>query len=114
MFKVLCVSVVGFYSSAALALSGGDVNLGKSKASTCFACHGSNGNSTNPMYPVLAGKDADYIFTQLKAFKSGTRTAGNAAIMKPFALALSEQDMKNLAAFFSTQKPAETGRRKRN
>lgn len=84
----------------------GDFKLGKMKATTCFACHGENGNSTNPMYPVLAGKDAGFIVAQLKAFKDGTRTTPNAGIMKPMAEPLSEEDMVNLATYFSKQKLA--------
>lgn len=114
MFKIVYILILCVFSSTTFGFTGGDAIAGKAKASTCFACHGANGNSTNPMYPVLAGKEAEYIFNQLSAFKSGSRKTANAAIMKPFAAALSEQDMKNLAAFFSTQKPAESGRRKRN
>lgn len=92
-------------------MAAGDAKAGAAKATVCFACHGPNGNSTNPMYPVLAGKDAKFIVEQLKAFKSGTRKTPNAGLMKPMAAPLSDADMENLAAFFSTQTAAPAKKR---
>ena len=66
----------------------------------CGACHGPNGNSTAPIYPVLAGQYPEYIHKQLTDFKSGARRNG---IMAPNAAKLSDQDMWNVAAYFSGQ-----------
>jgi len=80
----------------------GDAAAGKTKAATCGACHGADGYSAIPGYPHLAGQDAAYMVAQLKAFKSGERKGGNAAIMAPMTAALSEQDMMDLAAYYKS------------
>jgi cytochrome c553 len=68
----------------------------------CGACHGADGNSTSPTYPNLAGQQPEYIYKQLTEFKSGARKN---AIMAPNVTALSNDDMLNLAAYFSSQQP---------
>ncbi|MGO4552233.1 cytochrome c [Lysobacter sp. 2RAF19] len=82
----------------------GDVKRGDQKAGTCAACHGLDGNPTDPQYPRLAGMPERYIAHQLELFKSGQRTSGMAAVMKPFADALTAQDMRDLGAHFAVQK----------
>lgn len=76
---------------------------GKIAGSVCAACHGADGNSPAPTFPKLAGQSVEYITKQLTEFKSGTR---NNPIMAPLASALSADDVKNVAAYFSAQKPA--------
>lgn len=93
--------------------NGGDAAAGKVKAAMCMACHGNNGNSTNPMYPVLAGKDGKYLFERLQAYKKGQVKTDNAAMMNPLAANLSEQDMRDLAAYFSSQTPAAPAEKRR-
>jgi cytochrome c553 len=70
--------------------------------SVCAACHTADGNSNNPIYPVLAGQYAEYIAKQLHDFRSGARRN---AIMAPNAAKLSDDDILNLAAYFSSQQP---------
>jgi len=82
----------------------GDVKAGQTKAGTCAACHGLDGNPSDPQYPRLAGMPERYIANQLHLFKSGQRTTGMAAVMLPFASALSAQDMRDVGAYFATQK----------
>lgn len=79
----------------------GDIIAGKEKSKTCAACHGSDGNSINPVWPKLAGQHPKYIFKQLKDFHSGARTNIQ---MDALVATLSEEDMQDLAAYFSTQK----------
>ncbi|MGD8428991.1 MAG: cytochrome c [Ectothiorhodospiraceae bacterium] len=79
---------------------GGDAAAGKAKSQACAACHGADGNSTNPTFPKLAGQYADYILHALKAYKSGARQN---PIMSGQVANLSEQDMKDLATYFSSQ-----------
>ncbi|WP_274052314.1 c-type cytochrome [Thalassomonas haliotis] len=88
---------------APLALAA-DVAAGKAKAATCTACHGADGNALVPMYPKLAGQSATYIAKQLADFKAGGSTGRNDPVMAPMAAALSEQDMQELASYFSAQK----------
>lgn len=68
----------------------------------CGACHGTDGNSTSPIYPNLAGQHPEYIAKQLSEFKSGARRN---ATMAPNAAKLSAEDMVNLGAYFSAQLP---------
>lgn len=69
---------------------------------TCIACHGPKGVSIAPIYPNLTGQKMEYIVTQLKAFRDGTRVN---AMMSPMAKGLSDTDIANLALYLSTLKP---------
>jgi cytochrome c553 len=71
----------------------------------CVACHASDGNSTTPINPTLAQQHPEYLVKQLQEFKSGKR---DNAIMKGFAAALSDDDMRNIAFWLADQK-AKTG-----
>jgi cytochrome c553 len=84
----------------------GSVEAGRTKSVTCAACHGADGNSVTPDWPMLAGQHASYIVRQLQAFKNGERTD---VTMKPFADMLSEQDMLDVAAYFAAQNPTPKG-----
>ena len=90
------------------AASAGDVEAGKAKATVCAACHGQNGRAQIPTYPNLAGQNEQYIVTALKAYKSKQRTGGQAVIMQGQAAALSDADIANVAAYFSSL-PADGG-----
>ena len=97
-----------FMSHAAEEAKGkADPAKGKVIAETvCVACHGADGNSAAAANPILAGQGADYLYKQLKNFKAvdGKPAARNNAIMGGMVAALSDDDMKNLAAWFSSQK----------
>lgn len=80
--------------------AGGDAENGKALSATCAACHGADGNSTIPTNPILAGQYESYLIRALSDYKSGDRSN---AIMAGFAAGLSEQDIKDLAAYFSSQ-----------
>jgi len=88
-----------------LAHAAGSVAAGASKATVCVACHGANGNSTNPQWPVLAGQNAAYIRAQLQHFHDKTRIDPT-GVMPPQAASLTPQDIDDLAAYFSAQVPA--------
>jgi len=81
------------------AFAAGDIEKGKAKVATCVACHGQDGNSVDPQYPRLAGQYADYLAMALHEYKDGRR--GN-AIMKGFAAQLSEEDINDVSAYFSS------------
>ena len=82
----------------------GDAKAGATKAGACAACHGVDGNPSDPQYPRLAGLPERYIATQLALYKSGERNTGMAAIMQPMAMPLSAQDMRDVGAYFAQQK----------
>jgi len=82
-------------------IAGGNAEAGKAKSTACAGCHGADGNSSTAMFPKLAGQHADYMFHSLKAYKSGKRKN---PIMEGQVANLSDQDMKDLAAFFAKQK----------
>ena len=79
-----------------------DVAKGEaSYTAVCAACHGVDGNSGSPANPKLAQQHPDYIVKQLQEFKSGKRAN---AIMSGMVAALSEDDMKNIAAYVGSKK----------
>ena len=83
----------------------GDAEAGKARAAVCAACHGVNGVASIPSYPNLAGQNAQYIVSSLKAYKNGQRNGGMAGLMQPQAAMLSDKDMENIAAYYSSLKP---------
>lgn len=97
LIAVAAMALVGSFGSAFAA----DAAAGKAKAAVCAACHGANGVSPQPLWPNLAGQKDQYILKQLKAFKDGTRKD---PLMSPQAAMLSDADMENLAAYFSSLK----------
>jgi len=76
----------------------GDAAAGKAKAGMCAACHGAAGISAIPMYPNLAGQKEAYLAKQLKDFKSGARKD---PVMAPMAMALNDEDVANIAAYYA-------------
>ena len=83
------------------ALAVGDAAAGKEKAAqVCAACHGADGNRTDPQYPRLAGQHASYLVQALKEYQDGGRKN---PIMLGFASTLSKAEIENLAAWFASQ-----------
>lgn len=78
----------------------GSVEAGQAKAVVCVACHGPDGNSLNPEWPSLAGQNEAYLVRTLQAFKKGERSN---PLMSAQALALGDQDMADLAAYFASK-----------
>lgn len=72
------------------------------KAATCVGCHGADGNSVVPNFPKLAGQHASYLESSLKDFRDGFRKN---ATMAPFAKGLTDQEIKELAAYYAAQQP---------
>jgi cytochrome c553 len=98
-------------SSAATAAKPDAAKGGAIAQAVCAACHGPDGNATGNAYPKLAGQNAVYLSKELHNFKV-EQGAGTAArpnpIMSPIAMALSDADIANVAAYYATQayKPA--------
>ena len=99
--KTVIVAVLATSLSAGV-MAAGDAAAGKAKAAACAGCHGQNGKAMVPNYPSLAGQNAAYIEGALKAYKTQERKGYQAAIMYGMAAALSDQDMANLAAYYSS------------
>jgi cytochrome c553 len=97
-FFFALVLVLVFTSGTAIA---GDVKAGKAKSALCASCHGPAGISLSPLWPNLAGQKEQYLIKQITAFRDGTRQD---AMMAPMVAALSDTDIENLAAYFSSLK----------
>jgi cytochrome c553 len=90
-------------SCGSLARAEGDAEAGTKLTARCMGCHGKTGHSTSRMYPSLAGQDAEYLVDAMKAYRDGGRTGRRANIMVPFVRNLSDQDIADIAAFYSQQ-----------
>jgi cytochrome c553 len=73
------------------------------KAETCAACHGPNGNPTQPQFPVLAGQSSRYLYLELRDFQAGRRKH---PVISPMAAALTPDEMHGLSDWFAAQKRA--------
>jgi len=93
------LAAAGLLLSAQAVFADGDAAAGKDKAQTCAACHGVNGISTSDQFPILAGQYKDYIIQALHEYKDGGR---NNPIMKGMAAGLTDDDIRNLAEYFSS------------
>lgn len=95
------LAMLGMVIAHPSSFAAGNSAAGKTKSAACAGCHGADGNSPNPLWPKLAGQDPQYLVKQLQDFKIGKRKD---AMMAPFAMGLSEQDMADIAAYFAGQK----------
>jgi cytochrome c553 len=99
MKKVTSVIIAGVLLGMSGTALAGDAEAGKAKAASCAGCHGAEGISSNPMWPNLAGQKEGYLVKQMKAFRDGTRAD---PMMTPMSKPLSDADIDNLAAYFSS------------
>lgn len=106
MWVILSAAAVSF-TAAAQQQAASPPDAGTQKLiQTCAACHGADGNSPNPQYPVLAGQSWRYIYNQLRDFQAGRR---NNPIMSPMAKSLTRDQMMALGNYFAAQKPKPVG-----
>ncbi len=97
MKKILIFSLV-----MSCSVQSADLEKGKAKAEqVCKTCHGMDGIGIDSSYPKLTGQFADYMEKALKDYRSGDR---NNAIMAGFAATLSDEDIENVAYYYSTLK----------
>ncbi len=97
---VAAAFVIGF-SGQAWALDGADLFQKK----TCFSCHGKDAKSPiMPVYPKLAGQNADYAYNQMKDIASGARNNGQTVAMKGVMHLVNDEEMKAIAAWLATLK----------
>lgn len=97
--SLLIMIAVLMVSGPAVALKG-NANAGQSKAASCAACHGADGNSAAPMFPKLAGQGERYLIKQIYDIKSGARPV---AMMAGQVDNMSEQDIADIAAFYASK-----------
>jgi cytochrome c553 len=103
--KLLAVSIsLALTSASSILHAEGNIAAGKEKAASCASCHGENGNSMVSTFPKLAQQHSSYLQKQLHAFKDGTR---NDPMMSAMALALTDEDMADISAYYAAQKISE-------
>lgn len=101
MNKAIYTTTLALTMIAGPALAGGDPQAGKEKSAVCAGCHGADGNAVVGANPRLAGQYESYLFEALKQYKSGARKD---LLMGNMVAALSIQDMRDLAAYFASQR----------
>jgi cytochrome c553 len=92
--------IVALFAIAGAAQAAGDAAAGKTKSARCAPCHGADGQGVSPN-PALAGKPEAEQVQALKDYKSGSRAN---PVMKGMAASLSDQDMEDLSAYYSSLK----------
>lgn len=91
--------IAGISSNASAAGDGAQLFMTK----TCWSCHGKDAKTPiMPIYPKLAGQNADYAFNQMKDIKSGARNNGQTAAMKGVMGLVNEDEMRAIADWLST------------
>lgn len=104
--KLIAAAVLLGCSAFALSVqAAGDAEAGSGKIGVCAACHGQDGKGTAPIYPNLAGQSATYLESAMKAYRDDQRQGGMASMMTPQAKALSDEDIADIAAYYSELEP---------
>lgn len=101
MVKSIIFTFVAFCFLSVSNAQAGDAAAGKIKSGACVGCHGMNGRSNNPQNPNLAGQKEQYLIKAIKDYRDGKRSDPVMGIM---VKGLSDQDVANLAAFYSSVK----------
>jgi cytochrome c len=97
---IAAMTVLGF-SGSAVALDGADLY----KKKTCFSCHGKDAKTPIlPIYPSLAGQNAEYAYNQMNDIKTGKRNNGQTAAMKGVMHLVSDEEMRAIADWLATLK----------
>ena len=101
MQKLLVTTILACSFFLVTNVQAADAEAGKQKSEACVGCHGLNGKSNNPLYPHLKGQQKMYLIKALKAYRDGKR---DDPMMSSFASNLSDADIENLAAYYSSIK----------
>jgi cytochrome c553 len=97
-----CLLALASASAQAQAQGQAQATAAPPKTQACVACHGPEGKSTQPQYPILAGQTARYLYLQLRDYQEGRRSDPQ---MSPMAAGLSREEMREMADYFAKQKP---------
>ncbi|MGR5500158.1 c-type cytochrome [Vibrio sp. DNB22_10_4] len=110
LFKVITGLTLSLALTSAQALASqesktpfGDAKLGEMKAPSCVFCHNPNGAPSQASYPNLNGQDPMYLFNAMNAYLDDERSGAMAALMKAQLQNLTEQDLRDVAAFYSSK-----------
>lgn len=98
LFKLAVTAAI---LSLSITAQAGDAAAGKTKSANCAGCHGMNGKSNNPNYPNLAGQKENYLIKATKDYRDGNRKD---AMMSSMVTGLSDADIADLAAYYSSVK----------
>ena len=79
----------------------GDASVGAQLVDSCAACHGVDGNSISTDWPKLSGQNQRYLYEQLKYFRDGSRMNALMMSVTPYLQTLTDEDLKDIAAFYS-------------
>ncbi len=82
----------------------GNPEAGKQKSAACIACHQADGNSTTPAWPKIAGQHEAYLIKQIKEIRKGDQGKRPNPVMYPMVANLTDQDIEDLAAYYTAQK----------
>jgi cytochrome c553 len=97
--SIFIASIFMLVLSVSQVSAGGNIESGKAKSAVCASCHGVDGISPAPIYPHIGGQYADYLLHSLRGYKSGERKN---VIMQGMVMALSDNDLKDLAAYYAS------------
>ena len=100
MKKLFLAGLMFLFAASGTAVAG-NAEAGKTKSAACGGCHGVDGNSPAPAFPKLAGQNEAYIVKQVKDFKANDTRKND--IMLGMVAALSEEDAKDIGAYFQAQ-----------
>jgi cytochrome c553 len=100
MKKVIVCLMIGL-GWMSFSYAAGDAAQGQGKAAVCSGCHGADGNSMIPSFPKLAGQGEVYLTKQLMDIRDGAR---NVAQMTGILTGRTDQDLADMAAYYSSQK----------
>jgi len=96
---LLTFIAISFAVVALPSMAAGDIAAGKVKSMECAACHGVDGNSTEPSFPKLAGQAESYLYKQLMDFTSGARES---LIMGPLISGITPEDLADISAYYAS------------
>lgn len=101
MKKIIVAAATTMLVAVMVNANAGDAAAGQAKSANCTGCHGMNGKSNNPNYPNLAGQKENYLVKAIKDYRDGKRSD---AMMGSMVSGLSDADIADLAAFYSSVK----------
>jgi cytochrome c553 len=101
LIRDLALAAGLFGAITVMAQAAGSAEAGQAKTALCAGCHGADGNSAVSSFPKLAGQGEKYLLKQMRDVKSGARVIPE---MTGMLDGLTEQDLEDIAAYFSAQK----------